>query len=320
MSRKLRIPGRVGRTPISAAALLVALGCGTSGDAPARDPAPIPDAAPRRTEPPPVLEPRSESGGDEVAAVVTPPPADASAENAASPPPDPSVPSPDVTADTAASADERATEIVLPAGTRLEIELRTPLHSGTTLVGDRFAARVLTPLEDGGRVLVPARTLVEGRVAEVASADAADRLARIRLVFHAITLPGGDRRPIEAVPEAVEPEPAAEPEPWRGTETLRGAVSGAILGRVLTGGGEGAVVGAVLGSVAGMAIVGARPDHEIVVPSGTPLVVELAAPLRVPADGTVDVEMAADGGAWPEPPAADPGEPDPETPLSTPPR
>lgn len=185
------------------------------------------------------------------------------------------------------SADDRLRATVLPAGTLLQVELRTPLHTATSRRGDRVAARLVRSVELGGRVVLPAGTLVEGTVVEVFSTEEADEvaeepdsLARIELAFRSISLPSGERRTLEASVAAPSGNSIEQPRISPTVGTVGGAAAGAVLGGVL-GGRRSAGVGAVLGSLAGMAIVGATKDREVIVPSGTPLDLVLVAPLEL---------------------------------------
>jgi hypothetical protein len=176
----------------------------------------------------------------------------------------------------------------LPEGTQLELELRTPLHTATTLVGDRFAARLTDDVRVGETVVLPAHTLVEGRVSRVVRADDGDdeQPAQVELEFRSLILPSGERRLFRA--ELVDPaadELEAEVDDGAGGDRVagaaKGALTGALLGQVLGGGSKSVLVGTILGGVAGATLVASTPDREVIVPSGTLLTVVLSVPIRV---------------------------------------
>ncbi len=184
--------------------------------------------------------------------------------------------------------DTATLDPALPEGTQLELELRTPLHTATTLVGDRFAARLTDDVRVGETVVLPAHTLVEGRVSRVVRADEGDdqQPARVELEFRSLILPSGERRPFKA--ELVDPaadELKADVESDTGGDRVaggaKGALTGALLGQVLGGGSRSVLVGAILGGVAGATLVASAPDREVIVPSGTLLTVVLNVPIRV---------------------------------------
>lgn len=187
---------------------------------------------------------------------------------------------------TAPAPDTPLVRRVLPAGTPLAVELRTPLHTATSRRGDRFAARLVRSLTLEGRVAVPAQTMLEGRVTEVVSAEDVaagepDSLARIALEFHSLTLPTGERLPLRA---SVGPPPGRPVESGGSTVAgaTGGAAAGAVLGGVIGRSGRSTAIGAVLGSAAGAAIMAAARNHEVIVPTGTRLDVVLIEPIPLP--------------------------------------
>lgn len=172
---------------------------------------------------------------------------------------------------------------VVPAGAMLRAELRTPLHSAITRPGDRFAARLVESVAAEGEVVVPAGTLIEGRVGRVVSADDPETTARIELDFRRLVLPSGERIPFAG--ELASPEArAAEAGPRRrpGEGVAAGAAVGAAVGGMIGESRRAAVAGAVVGAAVGASIVAAGPDREVVVPGGTPLPVVLREPLEIP--------------------------------------
>lgn len=186
------------------------------------------------------------------------------------------------------TAESTTPDPALPEGTQLELELRTPLHTATTLVGDRFAARLTDDVRVGDTVVLSAHTLVEGRVSRVVRAGEGDdeQPAQVELEFRSLILPSGERRPFRA--ELVDPaadELEAEVEDSAGGDRVagaaKGALTGALLGQVLGGGSRSVLVGTILGGVAGATLVASTPDREVIVPSGTLLTVVLSVPIRL---------------------------------------
>lgn len=174
-------------------------------------------------------------------------------------------------------------EFLMPGGTRFEVELKTPLHSATTRVGDRFAARVTEAIVIGDRTVLPARSLVEGRVLSVVSADDADSVAMIALDFRTITLADGRRVPIRAdIATPAAETTGTEDQGLSALDVAAGAGVGAAMGQVV-GGTESAVAGAILGGITRAAIFSTKRDHEVIVPSGTILTITLQSPLLAPA-------------------------------------
>ncbi len=186
------------------------------------------------------------------------------------------------------AAESTTLDPALPEGTQLELELRTPLHSATTLVGDRFAARLTDDVRVGETVVLPAHTLVEGRVSRVVRADEGDdeEPAQVELEFWSLILPSGERRPFRAeLVDSPADELEAEVDDGAGGDRVagaaKGALTGALLGQVLGGGSRSVLVGTILGGVAGATLVASTPDREVIVPSGTLLTVVLSVPISL---------------------------------------
>ncbi|MCK5439511.1 MAG: glycine zipper family protein [Gemmatimonadetes bacterium] len=196
---------------------------------------------------------------------------------------------PDTVATTTEETTKPATvDPTLPAGTYLELELKTPLHTATTLVGDRFAARLIDDVQLGETVVLPAHTLVEGRVSRVVRAEDGDdeQPAMVELEFRSLILPSGERRPLKAEladpdDDGLEADLDDAPGGDRVAGAASGALTGALLGQVLGGGSRSVIVGTILGGVAGATLVAPTPDREVIVPSGTPLTVVLSVPIRL---------------------------------------
>lgn len=181
-------------------------------------------------------------------------------------------------AEIAAAPDGDRGRVVLPAGLRLPLELRTPLHSGTTRVGDRFAARTLEPVLVDGRTALPPGALVEGKVAGVVRAQE-EAPGQIELDFRHLVLPDGTRVDIDAEIASIEGREAVRRGP-SAAAVAGGSIGGAVIGAAV-GGRRGAAIGSVVGALGATLMAGAM-DHEVVVPSGTAMELALRAPLTLP--------------------------------------
>jgi hypothetical protein len=124
---------------------------------------------------------------------------------------------------------------------------------------------------------VPAGARVTGRVAEAASAEAAEGRGRMTLAFEALELPGGGRASLTARPLAIR-----APSSKRRDAGIIGGLAGvsAAVGGLL-GGRGGAVAGAVVGGAAGVAIVTTDKGREVALAPRASLSVEVVAPVTV---------------------------------------
>jgi hypothetical protein len=91
--------------------------------------------------------------------------------------------------------DEHALEsagTLPPQGTLVRASLITPLDSGTTRHGTPVRAVVSQPIfADGGRLILPQGTLLNGSVLHVQPARRMKHNGQLRVAFHELVLPGG---------------------------------------------------------------------------------------------------------------------------------
>jgi hypothetical protein len=158
----------------------------------------------------------------------------------------------------------------VPVGAELDVRLQAPLSSATAQVEDRFEATTMVDLSSGGRVLIPAGSLVRGVVTSVNKAGRLDRTGRLTVAFDQITVRGRPY-PIRATVEQV-----LQSEGVRGEagKIAAGAGVGAIIGGIL-GGVRGALAGILIG---GGGTVAATEGTDVELPPGTVLRVRFDSP------------------------------------------
>jgi hypothetical protein len=86
----------------------------------------------------------------------------------------------------------------LPAGTACKILLLGNVSASTSKPGDALEARLIEPVVLNSRVVLPAGTLVEGRVVKKTPPRWGSRAGSLALTFTGLTLPGGNLVPISA--------------------------------------------------------------------------------------------------------------------------
>lgn len=170
--------------------------------------------------------------------------------------------------------------VLLPSGTVLAAELRTPLHTATTVVGDRFAARLTQAVAAGGRIVIPVGSLVEGRVSHVGNASAPGTIAFLHLKAKSLRLADGRQLRIGAEVLDVTGQEVVE----RGQEGRR-AEAGLAASEQSSALADArrAMLDSILIGLGGRAIVARTTDMEIIIPAGTPFTLELVDPLELPA-------------------------------------
>ena len=175
-------------------------------------------------------------------------------------------------------------------GTRFLVRLENELNTRKTKENKRFKVKTLEPLEAGNGMILPPGAEIKGHVSRIEPAGVTGR-ARLWLTFDEIKTKNG-KMPIVAdvvsVPgdHSVKPGPSKEGEiearTSKGREEVTAAAAGAAIGAVAgaTAGrsGKAAGIGAAVGAAAGF-LVASGMGHELNLPKGSKLELELARPL-----------------------------------------
>jgi hypothetical protein len=167
----------------------------------------------------------------------------------------------------------------LPQNQYFRLRMNKTLNSGTSRVGDRFQATVVTPVYASGVEVVPAGSIVEGRVTSVSPARTRGREGQLAVQFDTVVVPDGTSHQLEGALTELQDTRAgkvdAENEVSGNSSDKRnvvyvggGTVGGAVLGGAI-GGGKGAGIGAIIGAGAGVAGVMLTKGNEAELRSGT---------------------------------------------------
>jgi len=167
----------------------------------------------------------------------------------------------------------------LPGNQYFRLRMNQTLNSERARVGDRFQTTVVTPVYASGVEVVPAGSIVEGRVTSVSPARTRGREGQIGLQFDSVTTPDGIKHPLDGALTELQDARAgkvdAENEVKGNSSDKRnvayvggGTVGGAVLGGAI-GGGKGAGIGAIIGAGAGVAGVMLQKGNEAELRSGT---------------------------------------------------
>ena len=167
-------------------------------------------------------------------------------------------------------------EVTLPAGTVITVRLASTLGSKTSNTGDHFNATIATPVESGGKVVLPKGAEVLGRVVDAKAQGRFKGGAVLSLALESVTI-NGDAHDIKT-------SSVSRYQKGKGKRTAAmiggGAGGGALIGG-LAGGGKGALIGALLGGGAGTAGAAYTGEKDIVLPAESTLSFKLTAPLTV---------------------------------------
>jgi hypothetical protein len=178
----------------------------------------------------------------------------------------------------------------LPIGAHLNGTLQQPISTKTTMPGTRFSATLSTDVSRNGVVLLPAGSIVYGRITRIHGGRRISGPSAIRLQPESISLPDGTTYPIRA--EVTDLDHYADSHvneegtivgnthPGQTAAAVGLTTTSAVVVGAVVGGGVGAVVG--LGVGAGAATVWwLKRDRQQELPSGTSIVFTLNTPLQL---------------------------------------
>jgi hypothetical protein len=178
------------------------------------------------------------------------------------------------------------------AGQVFRVRLNQHITSETARVGDQFTTTVVDPVYAGGIEVVPAGSLITGRVTTVNRASRKSKAGTLGVHFVSLRLPTGLARAINGdltdvnannVNADNEGEVSGRSATKRNVVFIGGgAATGALIGAI-AGGGKGAGIGAIVGGGLGAAGAVFSKGHEAEVKSGTEFGVVLNQTVSLPA-------------------------------------
>ncbi len=175
-------------------------------------------------------------------------------------------------------------------GTLITTRIRETISTASTPVGTRFTAEVTAPMEQDGRVIIPAGSTIQGHVSVIRGGRRVSGAAAIHLLPESVTLPDGTHYILHAQVIDTSQHNVTRIDS-EGTILRRDHVKGTLAAMSLTTGGA-AATGAVFGGVPG-AFIGAgigagvstvwwlKQDRQEVVPENTAIIFSLSAPMSI---------------------------------------
>lgn len=170
----------------------------------------------------------------------------------------------------------RFTEVTIPSGTTLRLELGSAVGSDTSNVEQPVRATLRSPVTVNGEVALPAGSEVTGIVTAAEGSGRVKGRARVAMRFNAVRA-HGESYDIRTSGYAQE---AAATKKQDAEKIAIGAGAGAALGAIL-GGGGGAAKGAAIGGAGGTGVVLATKGKEVRLGPGANITTRLTAPLTV---------------------------------------
>jgi hypothetical protein len=183
-------------------------------------------------------------------------------------------------------AHANATQVTIPAGTKIPIALKNTISTKANHEGDPIYARSTFPVVINDKIVIPAGTYVQGKISSIKPAGHIKGRAEVLIHFTTLIYPSGYT---VMLPGSIENAPAVENGKVKDKEgTIRGdsnagktaatiagpAADGALTGAVVRG-GEGALIGAGIGGAVGTAIAALSHGNEVKMGPGTTLEVVL---------------------------------------------
>ena len=198
------------------------------------------------------------------------------------------------------SGPAKAENYTLWAGTELRFRLSETLTTSRNHVGDRFSAVINHAVMLNGQTLIPAGSLVEGRIMQVKRPGRFRGVGRMRITPDRISLPSGKSYDVSAelvgvyMAEGVrvgDDEGLLKGPSSRRRDAMGAAVGGAV------GAGVGVLTGALGTGLLGGAVVGwvgrlATRGQDLVLPAGTELACELTRPVQISQQGLKPASLA----------------------------
>jgi hypothetical protein len=177
----------------------------------------------------------------------------------------------------------------VPAGTALMVKLETTLATFSNKAGDPFQARLTQAVVLGGKTVIPAGAMVEGRITKVAEPRRISGKPTIGILTEALVLPTGERFLLDAtlVDTNIPGTDVNQEGEFKGSGHDRRdqlETGGGTAGGMLIGGLIGGPPGVVIGGVVGAGATGAHwlsKHRSATMPAGTTLTIELNRPLAM---------------------------------------
>jgi len=195
--------------------------------------------------------------------------------------------------DPAPSHSEAGRHVTLPAGTKVLLQLQSPIYTKTAKVGDGVYCESTFPVTQDNQLAIPAGTYVKGRITRIVRPGRVKGRAELQLYFTTMIFPNGYTvdlpGTLDSTPGAEDHQVADE----EGTVKAAGAKgrdaatigktagAGATIGGLSTGRWKGAGIGGVAGAGVGLAQVLLTRGPDIRLDRGTTVEMVLQVPLTV---------------------------------------
>ncbi len=167
----------------------------------------------------------------------------------------------------------------LPAETKIVLRMDDGISSKFSSVNDTFSATVAVAIVIRETVVLPAGTIVRGRVEEVSKAEPGGKSGKIDVKLEVLQFENGDKREIEGV--LVKELKAESTTKASVVSVIGGTALGAVLGAA-TGSDNGALIGAGLGGGIGTGVALLRKGKDVGIKDNEEFQIELKREVILP--------------------------------------
>lgn len=167
---------------------------------------------------------------------------------------------------------------VLASGSTMEVQLNQSLSTENSKVGDTFTANVVSHVTtSSGAVVVPAGSVVYGRISALDDSDHPADQALIQLQFNTLRVNGRDYPFTANVTNVATVKQTTEGSNTVAKSAATGAAIGAAIGAIIKGRDLEAILkGGAIGAAAGTVISLGVGDVEHVIPAGSRMTIQAA--------------------------------------------
>lgn len=207
---------------------------------------------------------------------------------------------------TPVSVQPSSRAMTVPAGTKVLLQLKSPIDTKSAHVGDGVYCQTSFPVTQDNVVVIPAGTYVKGEIAHVERAGRIKGRAQILFHFDTMIFPNGYTVDL---PGALKSQPGAtnstvsddegtvKANGQKGKDTgtvAKTGATGAVVGTVATRTGTGAAIGGLAGAAVGLGQVLFTRGQDVRIEQGTSLEMVLQRPLTVEVNHPESAQAADD--------------------------
>ena len=174
----------------------------------------------------------------------------------------------------------------IPSGTKFRIILETPIDEVTNKIDDEISGKTSENVVIDGNVVVPANSVVVGKISEVNPAKRLHKAGTVRIEFKSLTTPDGRQIPIVASVLSrsglVKGKFTKKAALIAGATIVGPAAAGLGAGLAAEGSAVGATIGAVVGVLAGIGLFAFQRGNMVDIKAGDEMDIELVEEALVP--------------------------------------